>query len=171
MNQEDSDMAEAIDESATVEENTSDYVINEANQTLYALSAVNLRVGPSSDDYAKIGSLSKGQEVHVIGEVTEYKGKETLWFVIEQVDGTQAFVAGSYLSEYKPPVEQTTASSTTTTSTSSSSNTTTENPTGTSNSKVNDFFSNSGNAFDGVTFGGQATVGDGSGNFSNINLQ
>lgn len=33
MNQEDSDMAEAIDESATVEENTSDYVINEANQT------------------------------------------------------------------------------------------------------------------------------------------
>ena len=41
----------------------------------------------------------------------------------------------------------------------------------TSNSKVNDFFSNSVNAFDGVTFGGQATVGDGSGRFSNINLQ
>lgn len=39
------------------------------------------------------------------------------------------------------------------------------------NSKVDDFFSNSGNAFDGVSFGGQATVGDGSGNFSNINLQ
>lgn len=170
MNQEDSDMAETIDESATVEENTSDYVINEANQTLYALSAVNLRVGPSSDDYAKIGSLSKGQEVHVIGEVTEYKGKETLWFVIEQADGTQAFVAGSYLSEYKPPVEQTTASNTTTTpSTSSNSNTTTENPTGTSNSKVNDFFSNSGNAFDGVTFGGQATV-EGSGANPNIEL-
>lgn len=125
---------------------------------------MNLRVGPSSDDYAKIGSLSKGQEVHVIGEVTEYKGKETLWFVIEQADGTQAFVAGSYLSEYKPPVEQTTASTTTTSSTSSSSNTTTENPTGTSNSKVNDFFSNSGNAFDGVTFGGQATAEGGSGN-------
>ena len=34
----------------------------------------------------------------------------------------------------------------------------------TSNSKVNDFFSNSGNAFDGVTFGGQATAEGGSGN-------
>lgn len=33
-----------------------------------------------------------------------------------------------------------------------------------SNSKVNDFFSNSGNAFDGVTFGGQATAEGGSGN-------
>lgn len=45
-----------------------------------------------------------------------------------------------------------------------------ENPE-TSNGRVNDFFSNSGNAFDGVSFGGQATVGDGSGRFSNINLQ
>ena len=38
-----------------------------------------------------------------------------------------------------------------------------ENPE-TSNSKVNDFFGNSGNTFDGVTFGGQATAEGGSGN-------
>lgn len=43
-----------------------------------------------------------------------------------------------------------------------------ENPE-TSNSKVNDFFSNSGNAFDGVSFGGQATAE--SGYNGNVELQ
>lgn len=39
----------------------------------------------------------------------------------------------------------------------------------TGNSKVDDFFSNSGNAFDGVTFGGQATA-DAGGKAAGINL-
>lgn len=47
----------------------------------------------------------------------------------------------------------------------------TENTSGTTgNSKVDDFFSNSGNAFDGVTFGGQATTAD-SGYTGNVELQ
>lgn len=71
--------------------------------TLYALQTVNLRQGPSADDYAKIGSLSPRQQVTVVGEVREYKGKSVYWYQLD----TGEFVSAAYLSTTLPPVQST----------------------------------------------------------------
>ena len=75
--------------------------------TLYATKTVNLRQGPSADDFAKIGSLSARQQVTVIGEVREYKGKSVYWWQLS----TGEFVSAAYLSE-KPIPESSTGTGT-----------------------------------------------------------
>lgn len=68
-------------------------------KTLYATQKVNLRQGPSADDFAKIGSLSPRQQVTVVGEVREYKGKSVYWWQLD----TGEFVSAAYLSEKPIP--------------------------------------------------------------------
>lgn len=80
-------------------------VIPVTPKTLYATQKVNLRQGPSADDFAKIGSLSPRQQVTVVGEVREYKGKSVYWWQLD----TGEFVSAAYLSE-KPIPESSTGS-------------------------------------------------------------
>lgn len=75
-------------------------VIPVTPMTLYATQTVNLRQGPSADDFAKIGSLSPRQQVTVVGEVREYKGKSVYWWQLD----TGEFVSAAYLAETLPPV-------------------------------------------------------------------
>lgn len=74
-------------------------VIPVTPKTLYATQKVNLRQGPSADDFAKIGSLSPRQQVTVVGEVREYKGKSVYWWQLD----TGEFVSAAYLSEKPIP--------------------------------------------------------------------
>jgi len=71
-----------------------EYTIEPMEQIMYAQNAVNLREGPSTD-YAKAGSLTKGQEVHVIGKAS------TGWYQLEN----ELFVSGSYLGDSAPAPE------------------------------------------------------------------
>lgn len=87
-----------------------DFVVEPIDpMTLYATQTVNLRQGPSADDFAKIGSLSPRQQVTVIGEVREYKGKSVYWWQLS----TGEFVSAAYLSE-KPIPESSTGTGSTT---------------------------------------------------------
>lgn len=74
-----------------------DYIVEACNKTMYAVSSVNLRQGPSAET-TKIGSLSYAQQVTVTGIVTEYKGQSCLWYQLS----TGEFVSGNYLSANKP---------------------------------------------------------------------
>jgi uncharacterized protein YgiM (DUF1202 family) len=78
------------------EEEEDDPNITRLDLTMYAVSAVNLRAGHSTD-FDRIGSLSANQEVHVIGQ-----SNETGWYMIEYGDGV-AFVSNGFLSD--TPVE------------------------------------------------------------------
>ena len=73
-------------------------------QEMYATEACNLREGPSSDDYNKIGSLSKGEAVEVVGIVKQYKGNTVLWYQTS----TGAYVNGAYISDSLPVQQQST---------------------------------------------------------------
>ena len=98
-------------------------VIPVTPMTLYATKTVNLRQGPSADDFAKIGSLSARQQVTVIGEVREYKGKSVYWWQLD----TGEFVSAAYLSE-KPIPESSTGTGTGNSSTTGGSSTTEQVP-------------------------------------------
>ncbi len=74
----------------------SPYTINEAvTGTMYARAAVNVRNQPSTDG-EKVGQLTQGQEVTVIGQC-----EETGWYQIE-LNGEKAFVSNSYIVAEKP---------------------------------------------------------------------
>ena len=73
-------------------------------QEMYVTEACNLREGPSSDDYNKIGSLSKGEAVEVVGIVKQYKGNTVLWYQTS----TGAYVNGAYISDSLPVQQQST---------------------------------------------------------------
>lgn len=82
-----------------VEDVVADFEVQELEPTtLYAIQNVNLRQGPSADDFAKIGSLSPRQQVTVIGIVKEYKGETVLWYLLDSGE----YVSGAYLVEKLP---------------------------------------------------------------------
>ena len=81
-------------EASTGEVTTPEYTIEPMERIMYAQKAVNLRKGPSTD-YPKAGSLTKGQEVHVIGKAS------TGWYQLEN----ELFVSGSYLGDSAPAPE------------------------------------------------------------------
>lgn len=91
---------EASSQEVTSQELTSEesmapeYTIAAMDQIMYAQNAVNLREGPSTD-YPKGGSLTKGQEVHVIGQAS------TGWYQLEN----ELFVSSSYLGDSAPAPE------------------------------------------------------------------
>ena len=66
------------------------------DQTMYAVSSVNVREGDNADT-TKVGSLSFAQEVKVTGQ-----SLETKWFQIKMSDGSIAYVSNNYLSLTKP---------------------------------------------------------------------
>lgn len=74
------------------EDEEADPDITKLDKKMYAISAVNLRSGPSTD-FERVGSLSANQEVHVIGQ-----SSRTGWYKIVHDDGA-VFVSASYLEE------------------------------------------------------------------------
>ena len=70
----------------------------EVNEQVRATGTVNLRSGPSTDD-AKVGQLNKGQSVTRIGIGT---GDYSSWSQIKLSDGSEVYVALSYLTTTKP---------------------------------------------------------------------
>ena len=79
---------------------TSETGVRAINATYYCTgSDVNVRSGCSTDD-AKIGSLSLGQEVYVVGAVMK-NGQDTGWYQINYNGGT-GYVSSAFLSASKP---------------------------------------------------------------------
>ena len=76
----------------------------EVNETVYATGTVNLRSGPSTDD-AKVGQLNKVQSVTRTGIGT---GDYSSWSRIKLSDGTEVYVASSYLTTTKPTAQSNT---------------------------------------------------------------
>lgn len=141
------------------------------NTEMYAQSNVNIRAG-AGITYDKVGSLSQNEAVTVIGLAITKDNKE--WYQLGDADGNLiGYVSATYLGKSKVQVQQSqpapAESNGQPTAAENNSQATESNSGTTGNSKVDDFFSNSGNAFDGVTFGGQATV-EGSGANPNIEL-
>ena len=96
-----------------VEETTkAKYTVTKLDKTMYAKSTVNVRKGPSTD-FEKVGSLSAGKQVKVVGQ-----SDQTGWYLI-QFDGKEGYVSNSYLQD--KPVETTTPKPTTTKAPSTSS--------------------------------------------------
>lgn len=76
----------------TTSQNSSEagYTYTEMDQTMYAKSTVNVRIGPSTD-FEKVGALSQNQSVHVTGICNE-----TGWYRIDW-NGQACCVADGYL--------------------------------------------------------------------------
>ena len=68
------------------------------NEQVWATGNVNLRSGPSTND-EKVGSLSKNQSVTRIGIGT---GDYSNWSKVKLPDGSEVYVASSYLTTTKP---------------------------------------------------------------------
>lgn len=81
----------------TPEDKTPQFTYEKFYKTMYATDAVNLRQGPSTD-FDKVGNLTKGQQVTVVGRCNE-----TGWYMLADAD-TMAivFVTDTYLSETPP---------------------------------------------------------------------
>lgn len=151
------------------------------NTEMYAQSNVNIRAG-AGITYDKVGSLSQNEAVTVIGLAITKDNKE--WYQLGDSDGNLiGYVSATYLGKSKVQQSQPQAATTE----SSGQPTATENTApaqnnnqgqGNSNGTINSDGSLNLDKLKELGFGGagggtdgQATVGDGSGNFSNINLQ
>lgn len=71
------------------------------NEQVWATGTVNLRSGPSTED-AKVGSLNKGNSVTRIGVGT---GDYSSWSKVKLSDGSEVYVASSYLTTTKPTTQ------------------------------------------------------------------
>ena len=77
------------------------YKVTAMEATMYVLQTVNTRSGPSSD-YEKTGSLSKGQEIKIIGQA------DTGWYQLE--NGSFVTNSSAYIGSTKPSGTSTTPS-------------------------------------------------------------
>ena len=103
INSEDENITEEVVEQVDPEQTEITYEIKEVEPAkLYAIQQVNKRQGPSAQDFDKIGSLSYGEQVTVIGMVEEYKGETVLWYQLN----TGEFVSGAYLVDQLPVHEK-----------------------------------------------------------------
>lgn len=75
----------------TPAEQAASYTVTEMSATMYAQNAVNLRQGPGTE-YAKVGNLTKGQQVIVTGQAGNG------WYQLDN----GAFVSNKYLSDAAP---------------------------------------------------------------------
>ena len=73
--------------------------ITEMNETMYAVTNVNIR-SEASTDSDKLGALSTGESILVIGVTAD-----ELWYRVEEGE-TIGFVSSAYLSLEKPVIEQ-----------------------------------------------------------------
>lgn len=83
-------------ETAETAEPVASYSYTDMDAVMWATAAVNVRDLPSTDG-ARVGGLSRGQEVRVTGVCSE-----TGWYRLE---GDSRFVSGSYLSSTAPVVQ------------------------------------------------------------------
>ncbi|MDE7224431.1 MAG: SH3 domain-containing protein [Acetatifactor sp.] len=72
------------------------YTVTEMSATMYAVNAVNLRQGPGTE-YAKVGNLTKGQQVKVTGQAGNG------WYQLDN----GAFVSNKYLGDTAPAQQAT----------------------------------------------------------------
>lgn len=99
INSEDDNTTEEIVEEIIQENKEVTYEVNEIEPaTLYTTQQVNKRQGPSAKDFDKIGSLSYGEQVTVVGVVEHYNDEVVLWYQLD----TGEFVSGAYLVEELP---------------------------------------------------------------------
>ncbi|MBQ9142444.1 MAG: DUF5050 domain-containing protein [Lachnospiraceae bacterium] len=73
------------------------FTVEEMSKVMYAQSAVNVRIGPSTD-YEKVGSLTTNQQVQVTGLTS------TGWYRID-LNGQEAYVSQKYLGDAQVVVE------------------------------------------------------------------
>ena len=158
---------EVVETLAEIEE---DFKVEDMEPTtMYALQKVNLRQGPSAEDFDKVGALKYAQAITVTGEVKEYKGEETNWLRAETEDGEVVYVAAKYLSIYKPST-QTNSGNNGGSGSGNNSGGNSNSGGSTGHSGVDSFFGRGG-GFSGAG-GGQATSqGDGSGAAGGTNIQ
>ena len=91
-----------VEEVTVVEETVVEYEVLEINpEDMYASQNVNLRNGPNAEDFDKIGGLSYGDKVTVVGLVKSYKDETCLWYELS----TGEFVSGAYLLKELPKQE------------------------------------------------------------------
>lgn len=76
---------------ATSTEQTAAYTVTEISATMYVQDGVNLRQGPGTE-YAKVGNLTKGQQVTVTGQANNG------WYQLD----SGAFVSNKYLGDAAP---------------------------------------------------------------------
>lgn len=171
INSEDENIEEEIVEQAeaeTTSEETLYEVVSIEPIDLYAIQQVNVRKGPSAEDFDKIGSLSYGEQVTVNGVVDTYNGETVLWYQLSNGN----FVSGAYLLEQLPISQPENDSNK---SDENNNNTSTERPDSNNttnsdaNAKLNELMKSGEFNFN-LEFTGQATV-EGSGASTSINLQ
>ncbi len=79
-----------------------DYSFNECNETVYAISAVNLRSGPGTE-FEKVGGLKTGESVTRVGiGFGDCEG----WSLVKLSDGSIVYVSSNYISTTKPAPKQ-----------------------------------------------------------------
>ncbi|MBD5508824.1 MAG: SH3 domain-containing protein [Lachnospiraceae bacterium] len=176
INSEDDDITEEVVEEAVQENQEVTYEIREIEpETLYATQQVNKRQGPSAKDFDKIGSLSYGEKVTVVGVVEQYNDEVVLWYQLD----TGEFVSGAYLVEKLPnsqPKEDNNSVGTQSPENKGNNGNNNDNTQAPNNNNTPTVTVDKlkelgfGGGFSGAG-GGQATVGDGSGNFSGVDLQ
>ena len=83
-------VAENLDVTALAEQAAA-YAVTEMAATMYVKDAVNLRQGPGAE-YAKVGNLTKGQQVTVTGQA------DSGWYQLD----SGAFVSNKYLTDTAP---------------------------------------------------------------------
>lgn len=177
INSEDADITEEVVEEAIQENQEVTYEVREIEPvSLYATQQVNKRQGPSAKDFDKSGSLSYGEKVTVVGVVEHYNDEVVLWYQLD----TGEFVSGAYLVEELPNSQPKQGNNSVGTQShenkgNSGNNEGNTQATGSTtnpdaSAKLNELLKN-GSGMEGVNFFGQATVGDGSGNFSGVDLQ
>lgn len=99
-------------------------LFTEVNEQVWATGNVNLRSGPSTED-AKVGSLNKGNSVTRIGVGT---GDYSSWSKVKLSDGTEVYVASSYLTTTKPTTQSSSKPSGSTSSTQNQTQNQTQQP-------------------------------------------
>lgn len=95
--QDEQDYEDALEEeNAKKIDEEAEFTVTPFQQTMYATSSVNVRIGPSAD-YKKVSQLHTGDEILTTGKVDEVD-----WYEFELENGNKVYVSGSYLSEIKP---------------------------------------------------------------------
>ncbi|MCR5487645.1 MAG: SH3 domain-containing protein [Lachnospiraceae bacterium] len=96
-------VAEAPEEAAPESDTGEGYTVESIAETkMYATETVNIRKGPSKDDYDSVGKLKGNAEVTADGKVSGYKGDGSTWYRIKRDNGEAGFVKADYLTAEKP---------------------------------------------------------------------
>ena len=93
--------APQVEEQVEIQQIVEFEILEITPEDMYASQNVNLRNGPNAEDFDKIGGLSYGDKVTVVGLVKQYKDETCLWYELS----TGEFVSGAYLLKELPKQE------------------------------------------------------------------